>query len=215
MVHSYYMDKGICVFVGGLGSTGSMLIARTLAHVLDVADYGNWEGNGSVSNKKNKIFHTSFPTGKTEPVFPDIQKFIEEHKDTHNIYFVLTTRDETIASISTRRRFLWRKERIKKQNIISQEKMRQVIEDNNFQSFIFSYETFQFLGKTYLNELYVFLGIESNFMPDVYDANKKYVRVSVSQRVQILVKRLRRFMNINKMWVRDSFVEKFKKQNSS
>ena len=40
--------------------------------------------------------------------------------------------------------------------------------------FIWSYESFMFLGEPYLKILYQWLGIKSNYMPEINDGNKKY-----------------------------------------
>jgi len=42
-------------------------------------------------------------------------------------------------------------------------------------SFIWSYETFMFLGKDYLDLLYEFLEVASDFMPPLEDGNKKRI----------------------------------------
>lgn len=39
--------------------------------------------------------------------------------------------------------------------------------------FIFSYESFMFLELEYLRRLYKFLGIESDFIPEIADGNKR------------------------------------------
>ena len=42
--------------------------------------------------------------------------------------------------------------------------------------FIWSYESFMFLGSDYLQNLYQFLGVESDFMPELRDANEGKVK---------------------------------------
>lgn len=41
--------------------------------------------------------------------------------------------------------------------------------------YIWSYETFMFLGKDYLKLLYKFIDIESEFMPDISDGNRERI----------------------------------------
>ena len=42
--------------------------------------------------------------------------------------------------------------------------------------FFFSYESLIFLGHTYLQGLYTFLGTASDFLPPIVDANVRYLK---------------------------------------
>jgi len=69
-----------CVYVIGPESSGSMLVAKILAHTLEVAKYGTWNGGGTVKHKERKIHHVSLRTGPSS-YFRDIATLIEEDKD--------------------------------------------------------------------------------------------------------------------------------------
>jgi hypothetical protein len=88
---------------------------------------------------------------------------------------VITTRDVTIVDRSKRARFN-RPESLCRMN---RERSRQWIVDlvqRRVPYFIWSYETLVYLRNDYLQLLYEFLGVQSDFVPpDLFDGNEKYV----------------------------------------
>jgi len=56
----------------GPGSTGSVLIAKTIAHVLGVKEWGTWDGRQwakSEDQTENNVFHLSLPAFKAPELF--------------------------------------------------------------------------------------------------------------------------------------------------
>ena len=66
-----------CIFVIGPESSGSMLIARILAHTLGIIKFGKWSGYGKVEDNTHKIIHRSLPYHLNPPEYPDIEKWIK------------------------------------------------------------------------------------------------------------------------------------------
>lgn len=148
-----------------------MLVARILAGVLGIEKYGEWNGVGWVDNGRHKVCHRSLPFN-IPPQYPDIARWISENELNYEIYFVITTRDITISEVSRVNRFSKSREQVKKESI----KAKGIIADllNSEQKcFVFSYETFMFLELEYLQQLYRFIGIESDFMPEISDGNRR------------------------------------------
>ena len=50
------------------------------------------------------------------------------------------------------------------------------VKENNVSYFFWSFETTLLYKHLYLQELYKFLGVESDYVPPIYDANKKYIK---------------------------------------
>ena len=160
-----------CVFVIGPESTGSKLIAKICSHVLDIQPFGRWDGTAWSDKGQHCVLHRSLPY-YIPPVFPDVQAWIEEKQANYDLYFVLTTRDITMSHLSRYER--WQKP---ESDCIQQSKRaREImlsIMNSEQKSFIWSYETFMFLRQSYLHQLYEFLGVTSDFIPDLIDANAK------------------------------------------
>jgi hypothetical protein len=113
--------------------------------------------------------------------------------------FVIVMRDENISRQSRMSRHCRNKKLMLKEDKIGTDIMIQAIEkyilmDNNNTStsdgryrrltstlssgngiVLVSYESLILLGQTYIRLLYTALGIESDYMPEVMDGNKKYV----------------------------------------
>ncbi|NHJ47087.1 MAG: hypothetical protein FK733_04795 [Asgard group archaeon] len=183
------------VFVIGPESSGSMLIAKIIAHVLDIKKHGEWGGGAWAipENEKftNNVLHRSLPYDK-DAKFPNVDEWIDKYKD-NDIYFVLTTRDQTIIDLSKKRRFNRRKES-KEHRKISREILSKVL-NSQCKSLIWSYETFIYLQYDYLKLLYDFLGVQSDFNPDIYDGNRKYINAlsyTISGKLKKMYKKSRK-----------------------
>lgn len=182
-----------CVFVVGPESSGSMLAAKIVAHVLGVRPYGEWDPptgwshgdlpQGRVSDVAQKnavaartdtVCHRSLPHGRDADLYPDIDQWLSMNGDALT-RFVITTRDVNIVDRSKRKRFN-RPESLCRMN---RERSREWIADalrRRLPCFIWSYETLVYLREDYLRLLYAFLGVESDFVPpDLFDGNAKYV----------------------------------------
>ncbi len=162
-----------CVFVLGPESTGSMLAARVCAHVLKIRDFDDWDGVGWCESEivGHKVLHRSLPYGLNPPEYPDIDLLKKENQHYHQ-YFVITTRDISLASISKRHRFGKSKQMV----AAEMEKAKSIITtvmNSKTNNIIWSYESFMYLELAYLKKLYHFLGVESDFVPLLKDGNKK------------------------------------------
>lgn len=160
-----------CVFIIGPESSGSMLIARMLAEVLGIERYGKWNGVGWVDKGKHKVCHRSLPFN-IPPQYPDITKWISNNEQDYEIYFVITTRDITISEVSRIKRFPKTMEQVQKESKKAKDSITELLSSDE-KCFVFSYEAFMFLKLAYLRRLYKFLGIDSEFIPDIVDGNKR------------------------------------------
>jgi len=172
------MSKPKCVMVIGQHSTGSKLIAKTVAHVLGVADYETWNARRwarSQYTKGNNVFHLSIPSLREARHFYKGPRVWKKQFANHDLYILIPTRDQTCIDISSFRRWKisdeerqWRVDR-------GREMIKELL-TSDVKSMVWSYETFLYLGDIYLQTLWSFLGIESNFVPDLIDGNKKYIK---------------------------------------
>lgn len=193
-------DNNKIVFVIGPESSGSQLIAKIIAHVLNVRKYTDWKGGGwaiaQTENFDNNVVHRSLPDGGLETLYPDIDEWVNKYNN-KEIYFVLTTRDQNIVALSKKRRF----NRTNKDCEMNRKKSREILEYviANFRYFIWSYETFLYLQESYLKILYNFLGEDSDFHIELYDGNKKYIRKRPPRKKKRLLKRaVRKFSRLLK-----------------
>ncbi|MDG2424764.1 MAG: hypothetical protein P8M22_12400 [Phycisphaerales bacterium] len=160
------------VFVIGPESTGSTLIARICGHVLCGIPMNSGEKTQWKDQDDNQVWHVSLPSGAAAS-FPDIDAWISKYKETHAIHFVLTTRDITLSEFSRRGRFMRRgAEEVKQQSQQARDIMIHAM-GLGYPWHIVSYETTVFLGAPYLDLLYRFIGVESDFLPPLRDANLK------------------------------------------
>ena len=166
--------KKKCVFAIGPESTGSMLVAKIISHVLEVHQYGDWDGVGWSDKGSHKVCHRSLPYGFPSK-FPDVDKWIKENETEYDIYFVLTTRDITVSESSRIERFSKNPEQVKEETGIAKDMMLKIMKGEQ-KYFLWSYETFMFLKLDYLKLLYDFLKVDSAFIPPLFDGNKKRVR---------------------------------------
>lgn len=182
-----------CVFVVGPESSGSMLTAKIVAHVLNVRLYGLWNPpvgwshsdlpRGRVSDAVHSrvvesgidaVCHRSLPYGRDGDMYPDLDRWCSMNGDAH-IQFVITTRDISIVDRSKRRRFNRSEQMCRENRHASRQFIGSVIQ-KKLPYFIFSYETLVYLREDYLRQLYGFLGVESGFVPpDLFDGNERYI----------------------------------------
>jgi len=161
--------KNKCVFVIGPESSGSMLIARICSHVLNIQRYGEWNGVAWSDKGSHKVCHRSLPYGNP-PQYPDIKRWVSENEKDYDLYFILTTRDITISEISRFNRWSKPIEQSQLESAKAKEIIATVINAGH-SFFIWSYETFMYLEGSYLDILYQFLGVKSDFIPELIDAN--------------------------------------------
>ena len=179
-----------CVLVTGPESSGSRLIARIASEVLNVQRFKDYSGMGTSYRGKNKVEHISLPSGPSI-FYPDIDLWINQNKD-FDLYFILATRDINISKLSKMNKFARKKREVDKESKRAEEITSRIIK-SGIKYFIWSYETFMFLQKDYLDLLYDFLGVESDFMPELKDGNLKYLkrpRTYLGRKIQSLKRRL-------------------------
>ncbi|WP_417608711.1 hypothetical protein [Owenweeksia hongkongensis] len=178
--------KEKCIFVIGPESSGSTFIAKVISTALN-GDTG-WNGRGfnccnkwdcdrengftkSCSEVKHLVCHRSLPFGEISQWPP-----ISEWEDFYDANFILCTRDASISSNSV----LDRMKRTQKSRNLNLLKSTEIIKDiigSESKSMIWSYETFVLLQEAYLKQLYDFLKIKSDYLPDsIIDANSKYIK---------------------------------------
>lgn len=177
-----------CVLVTGPECSGSKLIAKTIAHAMGIINFNTWSGIGW-SNSRNKlgniehsdardalrnnidvVCHRSIPYAQGE--YLDIDDFVKVIEG-FDRYFVLTTRDQSVVNISKHRKTKKNKKRLSIEKNRSRKTLIKIINEQRF--YIWSYETFMYVGKPYLKNLYNFLGVDSNFCPNTVDGNSKYI----------------------------------------
>ena len=177
--------KKPCIFVIGPESSGSTLIARIISTALNSDD--TWNGRGfnccnsatcdhgndfvfPCSDVEHLVCHRSLPF-MLEPKWPPIK----EWQKTYDARFIICTRDTTISQLSVASRFKRKAETI----VDHQNKATEIIAGllkSEDKCFIWSYETFMCLRENYLQELFKFLNIDSDYFPEtLQDANVKYI----------------------------------------
>ena len=169
------------VFVIGPESSGSTLIARIISANLNQHEFSEYNGtNFNADHFQHRVCHRSLPSRNPRvPDWVDIDEWLHEFKD-YKIYFVLCTRDIHISELSR----LSRSRLVPGLNLSAQQfrddslRAREIIIDvmgRKLDYFLWSYETFLYLGREYLRLLNRFLGVDADFMPKVQDGNVKYL----------------------------------------
>lgn len=156
------MGKNIIVL--GTESSGSTLIAVTIARALGIENYEGRQWSEE-NEKEDKVCHNSLPAGKEIKEWPNIDKFALPNRS-----FVLCTRDKNCIILAEKSQGI---KAATEQNEKAKKIMTKFLETER--CFIWSYETFMFLEDAYLKILYNFLGINSTYMPKLKDGNEKYI----------------------------------------
>lgn len=171
------MTMGKCVFVTGKEGTGGALIARTIAHALSLKDFNSWDGNVPhiAKNEWHKVQHTSLPYGGKPGSWPDIDSWVRKNR-AYDQFFVVTTRDVSISERSKILRCGKTQDQVRLETSRARRILSRILK-GEYRLYIFSYESFMYLGQDYLRKLYEFLRIDSNFMPALRDANPKYLQL--------------------------------------
>jgi hypothetical protein len=141
-----------------------------------VHEFGAWNAAGWSGGDPSghRICHRSLPYG-LHAQFPDVEAMVADHRDRHDILFLLTTRDRTLSELSRRSRFGKSAQQVSRET----ERARDIISSilrSEWPSFLWSYETFMLLGGDYLSLLYRFIGVESDFLPELRDGNAERIR---------------------------------------
>lgn len=184
-------EKNKCVIVTGPEHSGSRLVARIISKVLGIQEFDEYSGMGVSYKGRHKVEHISLPSGP-KILYPDIKRMIEENQ-IFDLYFVLATRDINISKLSRMDNYGKRKKDVDIESLKAKSKMSEVL-NSKVKYFIWSYETFMFLKKDYLDLLYEFLGVRSDFLPGLKDGNLKYLKRPIAylgRKVRSLKRKLR------------------------
>jgi hypothetical protein len=163
------------VIVTGPEGSGGALVAKTVAHVLGVSHYDEWDGvwPNAVESSVGTVQHVSLPAGKPSK-FPDVFGWLNDDAAS-DVSFILTVRDNGISVRSKMRRAGKTQDEAQGDNSRAAQLM-DTIARSTRPYFFFSYEALLYLRITYLRELYRFLGVSSDFVPPLVDANARYLR---------------------------------------
>lgn len=168
------------IIVTGTESSGGSLVARTIAHAFGVLHFDDWDGMGpnAVTNQIVKVQHISLPAGNPSK-FPNVREWIFGDDEDGPRFFVLTVRDNGISIRSKMRRAEAYSEltleEAQRDNARAASLLAEIASSHRPHLF-FSYEALIFLGNVYLQDLYRFLDIESEFVPPMVDANARYLK---------------------------------------
>lgn len=149
------------ILVIGSESSGSNLVAKTIARAIDI----KWDGYGEKLTPIGLIEHSSIPTGSNKH-WMGIEDMI-----TDRTHVIITTRDMTASALSKKQRWPF-KQYPEAEVMFAYKMINKIIPKTN--NYIFSYETFIAMGYVYLNLLYDWLEINSSYCPELIDGNKKY-----------------------------------------
>lgn len=168
------------IIVTGTESSGGSLVARTIAHAFEVSHFDAWDGMGpnAITNQIVKVQHVSLPAGNPAE-FPNVREWIVGDDEDGPRVFVLTVRDNGISIRSKMRRAEGYSgltfEEAQRDNARAARLLAEISSSHRPHLF-FSYEALIFLGHVYLQDLYRFLGVESEFVPPMIDANARYLK---------------------------------------
>lgn len=198
-------DRRKIIFVVGQESSGSRLVAKACAASFGIVPFSDWNAIGWAHGENVSVCHRSLPFG-TPPKFPNIDRWKKKYGATHDLFFVLTTRDVNLSDLSKMEMFGKSTETVKAERTKVLAVYSKIMKQDA-PYFLFSYETLMFLQKPYWQELYKFLGLsaEDRVFPDLIDANEKrifkmHAPISVLTQPAIRTKRLvrgraRRFLD--------------------
>lgn len=186
------MSKPKAVLVTGPESSGSKLIAKTLAHALEIKEFGTWDGTRTVSNTGAKVHHQSLPSKLgVNKEWLDIGEWYTEHNKNWDTYIVLNTRDKNISILSKLKRF----QKAYQNSEYEMEKASEIISsviNSNYRYYIFSYESLILLKDDYLQLLYKYIGINSEFCPSIKDSNKPYIKKMFNVKLTSSLQRIKK-----------------------
>jgi hypothetical protein len=175
-----------CIFIIGPESSGSTLIAKIIA---DVLGYPSWSGRGfnccddgqcdaengyarPCKHVERLICHRSLPFKHHWPP-------IDAWNQAYSGKYIICTRDKNICRHSQHARFKW-----KNDNLLQEEESKvitlldNILNNEESPTYIWSYETYLLLGKTYLNLLSDFLEIPRHKFDHIKpprNENEKYI----------------------------------------
>lgn len=187
-----------CILVIGTERSGSTLMAKTCAKALDNSiKTGSVDSGDVVIGSNYKVIHKSLPE-HLPPVFVDLNEIILLNESQgYQVYLVICIRDITLSEYSRIKHFLKSKEQVKNESNKAKEMILDIMDSHKTRYFLWSYETFVYLGPQYLQEVYQFLQIESSYSPTIIDGNRATIKFSIAQKIRlarmfIFMERIRR-----------------------
>lgn len=184
------------ILIIGPESSGSTLIAKVCAKsIMQESDGFFNSGDSFCTNENQMVIHKSLPE-HLPPIFCDINSMIVNYENKgFEVYVILTTRDITISEHSRIKNFLKTKKQVKAESAKAKEIMIEIL-SNHSKTFIWSYETFMYLGEHYLNKLSAFLDIELENAFELRDGNHLTIKNgSFVTPPEYILKLKRRFRN--------------------
>lgn len=165
------------VVITGFESSGSVFLARVVSVVLGkCAKFGDWSGYGWNGEQGDDliIIHRSMPfTRNPKKWWSELEQEIEA-LESYSKEFIVCTRDLNISKLSRLKRFggtldKYHDDDRKARGIFFELLARE-------RCFVFSLESAIALEGAYYKILFEWLGVSSNFRPNVFDANRPYIR---------------------------------------
>ena len=163
--------------VCGPESSGSVFLAKTISFVTGHCDFfGQYSGYGYNSDTpcENLVLHRSLPYKRPkrfqDALLEEVAAFSEKYE---RVNYILTTRDKNCSIKSKVRRFGGDLNEAEEDYATASPFFESLANDDS--CFIWSYESMLMLGKPYFYRMYRHFDIQSDFVPEVYDGNTKYI----------------------------------------
>ena len=161
----------------GPESSGSVFVAKIISFVTGHCDFfGQYSGYGYNSDIpcENLVLHRSLPYMRPkrfqDSLLEEIAAFSEKYE---RVNYILTTRGKNCSIQSKIQRFGGSIKEAEEDYAIASPFFESLVNDDN--CFIWNYESMLLLGKPYFLRMYRFFGIESDFVPEIYDGNAPYI----------------------------------------
>jgi len=164
----------------GFEGSGSVFIAKTVSFVIGSCSFfGEWNGYGfnKELGENNIVLHRSIPFMRPKQWYDKPDEIKKIFKQYDQIKFIIATRDISASILSRVERFGGNLESYQKDNLRAKKLFAKIIKNEDF--FIWNYETMLALENIYFRQLYKWLSIKSDFIPELKDGNKKYFKLNI------------------------------------
>ena len=164
----------------GFEGSGSVFIAKTISFIIgSCSSFGEWNGYGL--NKRlgenNVVLHRSIPFMRPKKWHDEPDEIKENFKEYDQIKFIIATRDLSASMLSRIERFGGNLESYKKDNLRAKNFVTKFIKKED--CFIWNYETMLALENIYFQQLYKWLSVKNDFIPELKDGNRKYFNLNI------------------------------------
>ncbi len=176
-------DHSRIILVTGPESAGNRLLTATISKATglehDDAAFEGWIEGGRPAKGRGFVALRTMPHGGLagERLFYDAVKFGRQLQDEgHRVDVIIPIRDRTVSILSKAREHTeGDMARAMQEMDTAADQVRHII-NSELRVFLFSYESWMYLGQAYLVQLYKWLGIYSAWSPTLSDGNVKYMR---------------------------------------